>query len=516
MRGGSRGVGDGAVAREPKKAKKAPAESESLIDTSAVMRKVSGCKTASEALDMYLQEVEALGHTTPPLSDKDVRKIIGVALERGNFPLVVSLFDATCSSKASQGQWTWPRAGLETLQEILVGLAKEVQVTDAMRVLQVVRAGASSARNTEVPFGQVVKSPLPPCPPLAVVQPQEGCRVVACAESRYEFELFSGVVTRVSSEALTSQQSVLLAALRLAGVWRQPPTGAVHEVVVQTPGGQSRAFRFATETADVPAFEGQRVTVVCAPTGPGQRRVGILSTSPPGTKRGEPLSLCNHAAPGAPTTPLLRPPDASASVLPSWAPTVAILLAGSDAASGLIDPAMPLLIGAGVATASLTAFASTQYLLPELKRLPEPSVRIEEIRQSLLKQHMLVSERLQGVVRQAEEDIRDLARLSQLQQKMESVGDAQTYATRGQRVKSAAGGLEQRLRKCLELADGYARVLSMIEIEVEMDSEIPQAELADIGAEIDKLQEVEAMREEWQLQLEAQDEVERLLRSQGP
>lgn len=35
------------------------------------------------------------------------------------------------------------------------------------------------------------------------------------------------------------------------------------------------------------------------------------------------------------------------------------------------------------------AFASTQYLLPELKRLPEPSVRIEEIRQSLLKQHML-------------------------------------------------------------------------------------------------------------------------------
>lgn len=49
-----------------------------------------------------------------------------------------------------------------------------------------------------------------------------------------------------------------------------------------------------------------------------------------------------------------------------------------------------------------------------------------------------------------------------------------------------------------------------------MDSEIPQAELADIGAEIDKLQEVEAMREEWQLQLEAQDEVERLLRSQGP
>ena len=32
------------------------------------------------------------------------------------------------------------------------------------------------------------------------------------------------------------------------------------------------------------------------------------------------------------------------------------------------------------------------------------------------------------------------------------------------RCVQAAGGLEQRLRKCLELADGYARVLSMIEV----------------------------------------------------
>ena len=45
-------VGDGAVAREPKKAKKAPAESESLIDTSAVMRKVSGCKVGCKERGM--------------------------------------------------------------------------------------------------------------------------------------------------------------------------------------------------------------------------------------------------------------------------------------------------------------------------------------------------------------------------------------------------------------------------------------------------------------------------------
>ena len=63
-----------------------------------------------------------------------------IECERGEvlaLPMALTAVPGACvRSKASQGQWTWPRAGLETLQEILVGLAKEVQVTDAMRVLQ--------------------------------------------------------------------------------------------------------------------------------------------------------------------------------------------------------------------------------------------------------------------------------------------------------------------------------------------------------------------------------------------
>jgi len=484
----------------------------SFVESPGVMRKVSGAKTAAEALDVYLEEAESAQADPGRLSDADLRKIVTVALERGNFPLAVSLFDAACSSKASGGQWTWPRASLGTLQEVLVGLAREVQVAEALRVLQVVRAGGSASRNTEVPFGQVVSSPLGACPPLAVVQPDEGQRVVADSESRYEFELFSGHVTKVTSEALNAQQSVLLAVLRAVGAWKSPPVAAVHEMIVQTPGGKSRAFRFATSTADQPAFEGQRATLVCSPSPDAQtRRQGLLSTAPPGTKPGEPLSVCNHSAPGAPTTALLRPPDSTTSLLPAWAPTAAILLAGSEAASYLVDPSIPLLLGAGVATVGASVVAGNALLLPELKRLPEPAVRVEEMRQRLLRQHLGVSGRLQGVVKQAEDDIRDLARLSQLAQKMASVGDA-SYAARAQRVTAAADALEQRLRKGMELADGYARVLSMIEIEVEMDTEVPQAELADLGNEIEKLEEMEALREEWQVQLEAQDEVERLLR----
>ena len=38
----------------------------------------------------------------------------------------------------------------------------------------------------EVPFGHVVPCPLPPYAPLAVVQPQEGLKLAADSETRYE------------------------------------------------------------------------------------------------------------------------------------------------------------------------------------------------------------------------------------------------------------------------------------------------------------------------------------------
>ena len=38
----------------------------------------------------------------------------------------------------------------------------------------------------EVPFGHVVPCPLPPYAPLAVVQPQEGLKLTADSETRYE------------------------------------------------------------------------------------------------------------------------------------------------------------------------------------------------------------------------------------------------------------------------------------------------------------------------------------------
>ncbi len=81
----------------------------------------------------------------------------------------------------------------------------------------------------------------------------DGIQVAACASSRYVFEVFSGEVTRVDSEALVQEQSLLLAAARSANLWRKRPVASVHQMVVRTPDGQARTFWCSTESADVPA-----------------------------------------------------------------------------------------------------------------------------------------------------------------------------------------------------------------------------------------------------------------------
>lgn len=85
---------------------------------------------------------------------------------------------------------------------------------------------------------------------VQVVQPQEGKRVVACAESRYEFEVFSGtVVGKPESEALNAGENFLK---KLIG-FGKGTCQATHQMVVRTPDGVSRTFRFGTASSDVPA-----------------------------------------------------------------------------------------------------------------------------------------------------------------------------------------------------------------------------------------------------------------------
>jgi len=118
---------------------------------------------------------------------------------------------------------------------------------------------------------------------------------------------------------------------------------------------------------------GERVTVVASPSsGAKLRKGGPLSSRPPNTRPGQPLSLVSHAT-GA-STRLLRPPT-DAPGLPSWLAPVLITIALGDAGSALVDPALPLLLAAGAAGAAATLAGGGAFLVPRWKQLPANAVR---------------------------------------------------------------------------------------------------------------------------------------------
>ncbi|WIA17196.1 hypothetical protein OEZ85_014079 [Tetradesmus obliquus] len=440
----------------------------------SLLRRVVGTSTAAEALDLLIQQLDRQ-QRPHDISADDAELLLERALEAGNAGLALSVYQQLCAAKRAQGRSSlatpatvWPAAALQHTQALVMGLCRQLRVNDALATMRSIRSQGMPGAD-EVSFGQVVSSPLPPQRPLAVVQPQEGCKVVSDSNSRFEFELFSGSVTSCSSEALQLSDNPLLAAARLLGVWRRLPVSAVHEMVVMAPDGSSRTFRIGTATADVPAQLGERVTVVCAPNkGRNKLKRLVLSTSPPGTQPGQPMLICNHKT--------------------------------------------------GLAVTVGSAVAGNSLLLPRLKQLPGNAVKLDGIRQQLLAQHAGLDSKVKATMQEAAEDVRTLARLCQLQVKMQSVdagsgAAGSAYEARIGRVVAVASSIEERLSKRLELLDGYARVMNMIEIEVEMDMQVPIAELETLGVELGKLSELESIKEEWQLQAEAQDEVERLLRT---
>lgn len=521
--------------------------------SAALLRKSAAAVDAIEALDILAEELAR------PLTDIDCRALMAAALDRDNSDLAQSIFRAMTSSAAgfaSTGSSTllssknaaagcsaspsnndstnpsqsitlsWPPATTETASALVIGLCRSLRTREAVSVISSVRSRGLPTTE-DVKFGYVVDCPLNAVgKPLAIMQPQEGIRNVVDSFSKYEYELFSGRVINVTSESLVAESLQLLPSIgnlikgnsflqRWGVLWR-PSIGAVHTAVIETPIGQQRSFRFSTATADVPARQGDRVTLVCAPQKVKNRQLyGLISAAPPETKPGEPLALTNHSLNNS-STQLCRPPKPGMNGgIPSWVvPTTAALVA-ADAASSLIDPIFPYLVAGAVASTAATTIAAQKIALPRLKQLPERKLEIQATRQKLLSQHTSLETRCSDLVKDCEEDVRVLARLWQLQAKIGAVAGAgdTTYDARRERVSEARVAIESRLAKRIEMVDAYAKVISMIEIEVEMETQVPRSEMEGIEVQIAKLGEIEELQSEWKLQAEAQDEVERLLRT---
>ncbi|XP_024026779.1 uncharacterized protein LOC112093130, partial [Morus notabilis] len=177
---------------------------------------------------------------------------------------------------------------------------------------------------------------------------------------------------------------------------------------VQTPSGVARTHRFATETVDLPAQEGERVTVAAAAPSNVYREIGPFkfSRKAPNFYPGEPICLTNHKDDRE--SKLLRAPakdGGSFLTNPSTLLPLVAVLATGDAASGVIDPSLPQLITVA-AVASLTLGATLNTLVfPQLSMLPQRSVETIAIKQQLLSQYDVLQTRIKGLKDAAEKEV---------------------------------------------------------------------------------------------------------------
>ncbi|CAN1254443.1 hypothetical protein LINPERPRIM_LOCUS8657 [Linum perenne] len=508
------------------------AAADNLFDDNALLVRVSAAKRADEALDII---AEVSQRSSGVVGVSDCCSIINAALDRNNSELALSVFYAMRSSfdqavgenDGSIQRWKWSRPNVRIYTSLVRGLAASLKVSDALKTIEYIcRVGVSPSE--EVPFGKVIRCPT--CfVAVAVAQPQHGVQIASCSKCRYQYELVSGAIASINSEEIRlelppAERSMDLPVwkkgLRFLQIMKQRTPAAVHSIVVETPSGTARTQRFATETVDLPAQEGERVTIASAAPSYVYRSVGPLKFTPKSSSvyPGEPLCLTNHE--NGRETPLLRPPakDGRLSLLsPSVLVPLAAILATGDVASGMVDPNLPQLLSIAAFTSISAGAAINTLILPQLNQLPQKSADAISIKQQLLAQYDVLQSRIKDLKESAEKEVWMLARMCQLENKIFAVGEP-AYRARRTRVKKVREGLEDSLKGRIELIDSYARISSMIEIEVELDSDVLAAEavsnVENIADQIQQIMELEDLEERWKLQAEANDEAERLLSSQ--
>lgn len=450
-----------------------------------IIRQIVVQKSSTDAKNVIMDGVPTLRS----LNEEQCLDILTACVLAGNRDLLASIFcsmlvrndtsiwESSDSDSVGSSQLEWPRATVRLSTEIVKALCRHLDTKTALEILNILRMrGVQSSE--EIHFGYVVDCADGSGRPLALMQPHEGSKVVSDSFSKYEYEIFSGKVVKSESESLVASLSWLK---QIGSKLGQIPTAAMHTFTIESPGGQQRTFTFGTSVASAPAKVNDIVSVVCAPEqGKSLRQdirySGILSPTPPGKRPGEALSITNHTIGN--NVLLNRPStlDSNSGPVNGWLLTSFFLLAGADAASSLLDPTFPFLIAAAVGSSTLIGSIGVNIVLPNLKKLPEASLGIQETRQRLLQEHVRLMANIKQLIDETSSDIRTLARLWQLLNKMGSIDNMNGYVSRIGRVVEAKDAIEERLEARISMMNEYTKVLSMIEIEVEMETEIPVAE----------------------------------------
>jgi len=133
----------------------------------------------------------------------------------------------------------------------------------------------------------------------------------------------------------------------------------------------ARTHRFATETVDLPAQEGERVTVAVAAPSNVYRKVGPFKFSPrnPDFYPGEAMCITKHKD-GRESLLLRAPRKENSSLLkPSFLFPLIALLATGDAASGLIDPGLPQLLSVVAVSTLVVGSTLNTVVLPQFNQV---------------------------------------------------------------------------------------------------------------------------------------------------
>uniref|UniRef100_A0A804LQA0 Pentatricopeptide repeat-containing protein n=1 Tax=Zea mays TaxID=4577 RepID=A0A804LQA0_MAIZE len=386
-----------------------------------LLRRISGAADADRVLDIVAESVEGAGAA---LGAPECNAIVSAAFDRGNIALALSVFEAMRSGFAGVGGWRWARPDVRTYALLVQRLAAAPRVADAIMIIDYVsRAGASSM--DEVPFGIIVRCPT--CMiAVAVVQPQDGTQVVSCSKCRYQYELFSGDITSIESEEVSMDISALEKALRFINMRKDGIPAAVHSIVIRSPSGTARTYRFATQNVTLPAQEGERVTISLAAPVNVYRDMGPLKVAArsQGFKPGEPMCLTNHI--NGQVSKLLRAPSKNKGTFflsPYLLVGALAFLASTDAASAFIDPSLPRLVTATAIASAAIGTTLNGVVLPKIQKLPEKAVDIVAVQQKLLSQYDILQSRLKELKQFAQKEVWMLARMCQLDNKIVAVGE---------------------------------------------------------------------------------------------
>ena len=503
----------------------------SILQKPATRRRVTSCECAEECLYELLEIGQEIGHDPSEwhLKQKALENLVEVILEDGNAKLAIDVFRVLYDGPRSQLPFKLTSDVSEARSFLLLCLIRSLYVEKALKFLED-SCKVSLPGPDQISFGQVVTCPY--CSEevnkgerevsLSVVKTFHGAETTACGNCRYQYDLFSGTITAAKSEAPDAQggDSFLEKVSRIR-LWGGRRDGVTHEFAVEAPDGTARAYKFATETDEIPGKVGDRVTIIGATRsksrlGRGGPGGAGLAPIPPGWKAGEPKSIFNHRL--GKTTKVLRAYGPDSGIPLQWVVLGTAVLAGGDASSALVSPDLPALLAAGaMGTTAAGAFA-TKVALPRLAKLPPSDLAAVEYRQGFLEQYDAIKTKLDALLSSMGEDVQLLSRLWNLHHKIEALGGTSaSYDARMRKILTSAETLEDRVASKLQLIEGYSRVSHMIEIEIELDTDIDAAETrvaaSGISDELARVSEMEELKDEWTIQVEAKNEIEKLLKS---